>query len=152
MAAARQRSRPDVLKGAPTKRHLCEETFQRDDREIARARQMVSTALRAWGLYAEVVDVELLVSELVSNALVHGDGPIDVRLSCDGQWIRLEVADEGQRSSPRIRDTSHRGGWGLRFVDRLADSWGIEVADGTRVWTRIRRSHPDLEAGHAGLR
>lgn len=106
---------------------------------MARARQVVTGLLHRWGLPAEAPDFELAVSELVSNALLHGSGEIHVRLSCDpGGRVRLEVGDEGRegREAPRPHLAERRfGGWGLRFVDQLAESWGAERRGrGTLVW------------------
>ena len=95
--------------------------------------------LQGWGLPAEVPDFELAVSELVSNALLHGEGRIHVQLSCDADGrVRLEVGDEGRDGgdAPRPHLVDRRfGGWGLRFVDQLAESWGaVRHEGGTLVW------------------
>lgn len=77
-----------------------------------------------------------MVSELVTNAVVHGDGGIEVQLIANGPEMRLEVVDEGD-GSPTVRGRDHGwyGGWGLRLVEELADSWGSETEPGaTRVW------------------
>lgn len=77
---------------------------------------------------------ELLVSELVSNAVVYGSGPIRVQLSLVDGSVRLEVSDDGGTSAPHL-DVRAFGGWGLRFVDQLGDTWGTEADDtGTSVW------------------
>jgi anti-sigma regulatory factor (Ser/Thr protein kinase) len=115
------------------------ERFARDPSEVLRARHAVGTALRAWGLDTERTVFELVVSELVSNAIMHGSGAIDVRLSADGSTIRLDVGDEGGGDRPAVRDQlpgpGDVGGWGLRFVDELADDWGsTSDATGTNVW------------------
>lgn len=108
--------------------------FGRDSREIARARGFVSDALHAWGLATEVEPFELMVSELVSNALVHGSGPISVALSCGDGTVRLEVSDDGSETDPHLTSKAI-GGWGLHFVDELADNWGSDKHGGrTTVW------------------
>lgn len=76
----------------------------------------------------------LMVSELVSNACKHGSGRIQLTVRSDADGIRAEVSDEGVGAtivSPDPRP--ERGGWGLYFVDRLSDSWGVG-ADASRVW------------------
>jgi len=103
---------------------------------VARARRVVTGLLRRWGLAAEVPDFELAVSELVSNALVHGAGRVHFRLSCDqGARVRLEVGDEGRDGTRPHLAERRTGGWGLRFVDQVAESWGAERGgEGTLVW------------------
>jgi anti-sigma regulatory factor (Ser/Thr protein kinase) len=115
------------------------ETFARDDREVARARHVVARKLRDWGMDAEVPVLQILVSELVTNALVHGHGRIGLRLATNGRRVRLEVADAGGTpTSPQLVERRRLGGWGLQLVDRLADRWGTSHDDrSTRVWTEI---------------
>lgn len=88
-----------------------------------------------------VQDLQLLVSELVTNSVRHaGLGPgdvIDLRIRRIRGGIRVEVVDPGRRFAPAIRDRpSEHGGWGLRIVDRVADRWGVEVPH-NRVWFEL---------------
>src|SRR4051794_21054175 len=78
----------------------------------------------------------LIVSELVSNACRHGEGRIGLRVHSGADGIRAEVHDEGHGTIVEPRPRPERGGWGLYFVDRLADGWGVE-ADASRVWFRV---------------
>jgi anti-sigma regulatory factor (Ser/Thr protein kinase) len=126
------------------------ELFLHDDREIARARHVVVRLLGEWGLGAADASVmELLVSELVTNAVVHGAGPIVVRLATDGDQLRLEVTDEdGRMTRPRLVDHREIGGWGLRLVDRLCDRWGADTdRRATRVWTEVRVPTRNIDLG-----
>jgi len=110
--------------------------FGRQTSEVRRARDLVRTSLDSWGLSADAQALELAVSELVTNAVVHGAGGIEVQLSAHGPEVRLEVVNEGD-GSPAVHEQSddEYGGWGLRLVEELADSWGSEIAPGcTRVW------------------
>ena len=86
-------------------------------------------------------DAALMVSELVTNAVVHGVGAIWLRIDAEGDTVRIEVADDGNVAvAPRPEPGAH-GGWGLRIVEQLADDWG--VLDGsTKVWFRLGRPHP----------
>ncbi|HEX8804023.1 MAG TPA: ATP-binding protein [Acidimicrobiales bacterium] len=118
------------------------EIFEREPSEVVRARRMVGAALRSWGLGGELPPFELAVSELVSNALVHGGGQVEVRLRDDGDGVRLDVVDRGG-GTPEVRrqgsGAEAPGGWGLQFVDQLADEWGTETGpDRTLVWM-VRR-------------
>lgn len=113
-------------------------TFTSDPAELPRARRLVGACLEAWGLGAHARTLELVVSELFTNAIRHGRGPIEVRLRADDARLRIEVRDCGG-GRPALRSVERSGpamgGWGLRFVDALADAWGAEVADGrTTVW------------------
>jgi anti-sigma regulatory factor (Ser/Thr protein kinase) len=109
-----------------------------DKAELAPARRFVRSTLGGWGLADEAAQLELAVSELVTNALVHGDGEIDVTVELHGDRVRLEVGDEGFGSEPiRFREpiSTGGGGWGLRLVDGLSDSWGAHREPGrTLVW------------------
>jgi anti-sigma regulatory factor (Ser/Thr protein kinase) len=86
-------------------------------------------------------DAVLMVSELVTNAVVHGAGAISLRIDADGDTVLIEVADDGNIVFAATPEPSAHGGWGLLIVEQLADDWG--VLDGsTRVWFRVGRPHP----------
>ena len=96
-------------------------------------------------------DVLLLVTELVTNAVVHGRvGPEgSVRLECrrEGDRLRFLVSDSGTRllsngGPPTLTPPGANGdptsGWGLRLVDRIAERWGVLAAPpGTCVWFEV---------------
>jgi anti-sigma regulatory factor (Ser/Thr protein kinase) len=112
-------------------------SFGRDAGEIARAREFIAAAAREWELPGMSRDLELIVSELVSNALVHGTGEVRVQLSVVDDALRLQVGDDGGASVPQLRMAGDVGvgGWGLRVVDELSDTWGIDPqVPGTLVW------------------
>lgn len=73
-------------------------------------------------------DLDLLVTELVSNSLLHADpGVISVRASARGETVRVEVWDAGPGIADRavaMPAPAARQGRGLPLVDRLADRWG----------------------------
>lgn len=113
-------------------------TFPGTSSEIARARHLAGAWLDAWGLGDDRPGLELVVDELLSNAVRHGAGTVELHLAVDQSKVRLHVSDEGggrphirpvERSGPNI------GGWGLRMVDQLVDTWGADVEPGrTVVW------------------
>jgi anti-sigma regulatory factor (Ser/Thr protein kinase) len=85
-------------------------------------------------------DARLIVSELVANAVRHGQGTITLLLSRAGDGsFRGEVVDDGGGFRPREGAAGvSQGGWGLAIVDCLAETWGI--ARGTaRVWFQMPR-------------
>ena len=99
--------------------------------------------LGAWGLGSDCEPYELAVSELATNALVHGSGPIEVSVSVNGDVVHLEVSDQGPEAESSL-DSLHVGpadvgGWGLKIIDGLSDDWGeSHEADRTRVWMERR--------------
>jgi PAS domain S-box-containing protein len=112
---------------------------------VARARELSRARLGQWGLDALVDTTELLVSELVTNALRHGEGDIRLRLLLDRTLV-CEVWDAGlvQPRRRRARDTDE-GGRGLQLVSLLADSWGSRrTPHGKTVWFEL--SLPDDDA------
>jgi two-component sensor histidine kinase len=114
-----------------------------DPSVVAEARRAVGRIEPA--LPGPVADsARLLVSELVTNSILHGvaegDGWIDVIIERRAQCVRIEVLDcasSGRRPVLRPVDPSSTSGWGLQLVDRLATVWGVETGTGTRVWCEI---------------
>ena len=89
-------------------------------------------------------DVLLLVSELVTNAVLHAgagpDRPLHVQLLRGPRWVVVAVADEGPGFEwhPTPPGGNEAGGWGLFLVDEIADRWGVEcTTSGTRVWFEL---------------
>lgn len=88
----------------------------------------------------ELRDAALLISELVTNAVLHGRGRIDLSARLDGDRLTVDVADQGngfQRTS-RKPDVHAVGGHGLNIVDALASRWGIDKGT-SHVWFELQR-------------
>jgi anti-sigma regulatory factor (Ser/Thr protein kinase) len=93
----------------------------------------------------ELVDaIELVVSELVTNAMKHAGLQPDDRIQLVAErshdQIRIEVWDAGAGFEPPEPDPSllmKPSGWGLYLVDRLSDRWGTSREAGTRVWSEF---------------
>ncbi|MDR3082189.1 MAG: ATP-binding protein [Streptomyces sp.] len=114
------------------------------------ARDFTRQALYAWGWLpaagadwrAAAEDVLLVVSELVTNACLHAEGPDRLEITCDRKVIRIEVADCGAgQPAPR---TPHRvgrpGGHGMFIVQRLCLDWGVVRVPGVAgksVWAEL---------------
>jgi anti-sigma regulatory factor (Ser/Thr protein kinase) len=89
-------------------------------------------------------DLLLLVTELVANAVVHGDvgpeGTLDLEVRRWPERVRVGVLDPGagfEPDGPRVCQ-DQAGGWGLFLIDRIADRWGVtSEPDGTCVWFEI---------------
>jgi signal transduction histidine kinase len=95
---------------------------------------------------AELRAAEIVVSELVTNALRHGDGAIRLRLDYDDGVLRGEVIDDGAGFEAEVRARGARdvSGRGLWLVGKLARRWGVH--DGSsHVWFELARpSDPEL--------
>ncbi|CAM5429738.1 SpoIIE family protein phosphatase [Streptomyces narbonensis] len=113
-------------------------SLPREPRSVGRARELARTQLKAWDLEPLVDTVELLVSELVTNALRYGEGEIRLRLLRDRTLV-CEVWDAGlvQPRRRRARDTDE-GGRGLQLVGLLSSSWGSRrTPRGKTVWFEL---------------
>ena len=110
-------------------------TLPRDPGAPRRARALLRE--HANGLGADRLDTAvLLISELVTNAVLHGSGEIRLIIDLAGNDARFAVADEGE-GTPVVRDApGPDGGWGLRLVGQLATRWGI-VDKRTQVWFEV---------------
>jgi serine phosphatase RsbU (regulator of sigma subunit)/PAS domain-containing protein/anti-sigma regulatory factor (Ser/Thr protein kinase) len=96
----------------------------------------------AIGLDGRQLDTaRLLVSELVTNALRHGEGDIALTIRLGGARVRFEVRDDGAGKLRRRENPGSDGGFGLNLVQDLASRWGVE-ADHARVWFELARA-PD---------
>jgi anti-sigma regulatory factor (Ser/Thr protein kinase) len=106
---------------------------------VRSARQFVAAALEEWGA-APVDDIVVVVSEMVMNALTHGDGPVQVVIERREGSVRFEVAD-GSSVMPMVREvTDAPSGRGVRIVEVLADRWGVDVRpEGKAVWVEFDR-------------
>jgi anti-sigma regulatory factor (Ser/Thr protein kinase) len=118
-----------------------ERTLEPSEVAPSQARRLVREALGG-KVSADVMDTaELLVSELVTNAVIHGSGTVVVTVDCDRGTASISVSDEG-RSLPRVQPERPMalGGRGLRMIDSLAGEWGVEPGPGghgKQVWVRL---------------
>jgi anti-sigma regulatory factor (Ser/Thr protein kinase) len=110
-------------------------TLPRDPGAPRRARALLRE--HANGLGPDRLDTAvLLISELVTNAVLHGTGEIRLIIDVGRNGARFAVADEGE-GTPAVRDApGPDGGWGLRLVGQLATRWGV-VEKRTQVWFEI---------------
>ncbi|WP_033319921.1 SpoIIE family protein phosphatase [Streptomyces yerevanensis] len=113
-------------------------TLPREPRSVGRARELARGQLISWDLEPLVDTAELLVSELVTNALRYGEGEIRLRLLLDRTMV-CEVWDAGlvQPRRRRARDTDE-GGRGLQLVGLLSAAWGSRrTPRGKTVWFEL---------------
>lgn len=110
----------------------------RDPAAVARARKAASEQVTAWGLGEASFATELVVSELVTNAVRYGDDPVVLRLIRDAALI-CEVAD-GSSTAPHLRRARvfDEGGRGLLLVAQMAERWGSrQTATGKTIWAEL---------------
>jgi anti-sigma regulatory factor (Ser/Thr protein kinase) len=106
------------------------------------ARRFVDETLRRWECSDALETIELLVSELVTNAVVHARSEPEVAVILHRDVIRVEVTDaspaQPERRSPDVYEPSGRG---LGLVEKLAMAWGVDAADGGGkvVWFELPR-------------
>ncbi|WP_167538098.1 SpoIIE family protein phosphatase [Streptomyces caniferus] len=100
---------------------------------VSGVRAAVTRQLAEWGLHEVVFTTELLLSELVTNAIRYGTAPIQVRLLHDRTLI-CEVSDASS-TAPHLRHaaTTDEGGRGLFLVAQLAQAWGTRYTSGGKV-------------------
>jgi PAS domain S-box-containing protein len=108
------------------------------------ARRFISDVLAGWAIPDDAASVaRLLASELVTNAVLHTAGEVEMRVRRDGSLVRVSVCDvSGERpvvlSSPDLDSTSGRG---LLLVDELSSRWGVEDSGGGKVvWFELELS------------
>jgi anti-sigma regulatory factor (Ser/Thr protein kinase) len=107
----------------------------------AAARRLAVDALRQWGHDDGVVgNAALVLTELVTNAVVHARSALWVRVSSENSVVRIAVGDDA-RARPAVRDAGPmaESGRGLHLVGALSSRWGVEVtARGKIVWAELR--------------
>ena len=88
--------------------------------------------------------VQLIVSELVTNAIVHARGEVEVSITTPPGAVRIEVVDQAPERAPEIRPLDGKlatSGRGLRMVEGFSRSWGVRADDRCKVvWAEVRNS------------
>ncbi|MFG2953128.1 SpoIIE family protein phosphatase [Streptomyces sp. NPDC048291] len=107
-----------------------------DPEQVAGARTLATEQLAAWKLDELAFTTELVVSELVTNAVRYGGPPIQLRLIRDTRMLICEVSD-GSSTAPHLRRARvfDEGGRGLLLVARLTRRWGTrQTSAGKTIW------------------
>lgn len=122
---------------------LCAHTalYPRHRRSVTLARALTRVTLADWGVAERADDILLCVSELATNALLHGVPAgrrfrLELALGADGV-LRVEVQDSGDGDvrEPADQDLDAEGGRGLALVRALSDDWGVRARHpGKAVW------------------
>jgi anti-sigma regulatory factor (Ser/Thr protein kinase) len=107
-----------------------------EPRSVTAARRFATDALR--GVPAECAeDIELMISELVTNAVAHAGTTLALRIEASDNMVRVQVTDRQPGSvGPLEPGPTEPRGRGLQIVNALADRWGVEPAPdgGKTVW------------------
>jgi anti-sigma regulatory factor (Ser/Thr protein kinase) len=122
--------------------------------EVGSVRRAIRAAVVRYGLDGEHADTaQLVASELIMNATLHGRPPILVRMSIERDATVLEVHDSGNELPDLASLLESEPGRGLRVVDALCDDWGSLADDaGKTVWATIRHTSDPLPPEEAHQR
>ncbi|MFC4119996.1 ATP-binding protein [Nonomuraea zeae] len=114
-------------------------TLAHDFGSVPVARALLRSHLAGWSMDDATDDAELLVSELITNAVRHAPGPVRLTVWLVDGFLRCEVEDR-HPAVPLLPDAPERdeGGYGLRLLDALACCWGSDVTPaGKAVWFEL---------------
>ncbi|MBD3004533.1 ATP-binding protein [Streptomyces sp. 5-10] len=128
-----------TVAAAPVGPQRYAETYPATEVSATRARHDTSLILLTWHLDPMIEAAELIVTELMANAVRHGEGPISFSVTRLTGGVKISVCDRCAKKPNRCpADLSDEGGRGLFLVETLATSWGCEVTrSGKKVWAEL---------------
>ncbi|MEU8560566.1 ATP-binding protein [Streptomyces cyaneofuscatus] len=114
--------------------------FRPDPRWVSETRSTTAAFLQRAALpEALVSDVVLAVSELVTNAIVHGEGDVCLQVSVESEEVRVSVSDQSPERAVLVQAEGDReSGRGVLLVAAFAQAWG---SSGAETWCSFR--HPE---------
>ncbi|CAM5296821.1 hypothetical protein SGRIM128S_03338 [Streptomyces griseomycini] len=115
-------------------------TVWRVPQAVGHARRFTRRTLRSWGVTEDLDTALLVVSELVTNALVHTDGQVRLDIALVNDRLRLAVADASPRTpvKPTSIGWEATGGRGILLVEAVSAAWGtLPVSGGKQVWAEF---------------
>jgi anti-sigma regulatory factor (Ser/Thr protein kinase) len=136
----------------PTSRDYDEETGLSAPLELALERNVQAPAIARAAISGLCQDLRLpdtlrqtlvlLISEVVSNAVLHSSGPPDAPITVTAmvtpEVFRITVTDAGDGFTPAQRDPARvEGGYGLFLLEKAASRWGVEASSPTTVWFEL---------------
>lgn len=132
---------PDLWKVPPPPPRAARLRLTRDRASVRVVRSLLDRLLSSWRLDGRVDDgdLKLVATELATNAVVHTGAPETITIRYLGESLRIEVRDASAAApQPRSPSLDAEGGRGMRLVESLADSWGVdEVPNGKQVWCEV---------------
>jgi anti-sigma regulatory factor (Ser/Thr protein kinase) len=122
----------------PTLRAHANLRLVHSDRAPRLARAFVAENLQRWHLDDMIETASLVVSEVVTNAVIHARSDAELLLERTPAALRISVVDHGDGLSKRQGTAGSHGGRGLLIVEALSSRWGTEPTDdGNRVWAEL---------------
>jgi anti-sigma regulatory factor (Ser/Thr protein kinase) len=111
--------------------------LERSAGSVAVARRWAADRAAGWGLHGIIGELQVVVSEMVTNAVLHAGTDCTLTLRLDPTVLVVEVAD-GSPEAPRPESGREHGGRGLRLVAAFSSAWGYEpTMTGKTVWAEI---------------
>ena len=105
---------------------------------VASARHWAASCAEEWGLHHIVDILQLLVSEMVANAVMHAGTDCVLVLRLTEPMLSVEVCDGSPEAPSLAPDDREVGGRGLKILAAFSSSWGFEpTSHGKRVWAQI---------------
>jgi anti-sigma regulatory factor (Ser/Thr protein kinase) len=110
---------------------------------VAAARTFLVRLLKGWGVHDRVIDdASLLTSELLTNAVTHGTGFVELRIRLENDRMHVAVHDNADDELPVLppTDSMSLNGRGIRLVQSIAHDWGIDNdvgSQGKSVWFEL---------------
>lgn len=119
-------------------------TLAADLKSAREARAFVDELLARWDAEEAIDVVVLLVSELVTNAVLHAGSRVELSVHLLSDAVRVEVVDTSPvLPTPKDADDTETSGRGLAIMDAMASAWGVDpLPDGKRVWFEVPRLSP----------
>ena len=119
---------------------------------VSKARRTTRDTLISWGLGDLADDMVVVVSELVTNAVQHGEGPIAMVLMQRDDTVLAEIADASPSLPvPRTQSTEGESGRGLSLVEAFSDKWGCRTRRSRRgKWVWCSRSLSPVATSQVG--
>ncbi|MEU1203649.1 PAS domain S-box protein [Streptomyces sp. NPDC005813] len=110
---------------------------------VPAGRGFLGAALDSWGLKDRTDDACLLLSEILTNAVQHAQGPIGLHVCRTDTELTVEISDRSTHlPQPRVASEDAESGRGLLLVRALADAWGVRPTDeGKTTWFSLKRKH-----------
>jgi DNA-binding NarL/FixJ family response regulator len=131
----------DLLSAVGSQAQVVTCDLPQDLRSVREARRFLRETLATWDLSALEDASQIIVSELVTNAITHAESSCQLRLSRRGTTVRVEVIDGGVGTpDPQPPTMTGEHGRGMHIVAALAVAWGTEVLDaggGKLVWAEL---------------